>query len=441
MRHILAWVSALATIGAAETAVFDDAHWTWTAPIKIQSDQEGFVRLAVTPEMFDQSQASLNDLRVVDDTGVLVPHIVHWARVTAAERTEWRSVQLLNPTFEPSGYARVTLDFGEPVRKNRVKINQSGENFRRRLLIDGSADNLTFETVLEEGYLFDISLPGAEKYSVDTVAFQVNDFRYLRLTVYTMADDPRRIQITSAAAALIETLPGIEPQPVPTVSGTLSFDSEKKESIYAVDVGYRNLPVVRAIVSASDAYFHRGFELRGRNSPTVRVQLKTETGWDMVEREAPWNPIARGVIYRIQEEDRMHEHVVLEGFNAPYRYFQLRISEGDNPPLAIEDVKMFRNSADVVFKAQPGHTYALVGGNPEAQAPSYDLAQTIKDLGERSLPAAVVGAVTPLSHAPRLEPWTERHRVVIWLALLLAVGVMLCLILSNLRRIRHVPLE
>ena len=56
----------------------------------------------------------------------------------------------------------------------------------------------------ENLWFFDVRLQG-RKFTLDTLTFPRNNFRYLRLTVYNMTDDPRRITIESAKAAFYRT--------------------------------------------------------------------------------------------------------------------------------------------------------------------------------------------------------------------------------------------
>jgi len=58
-------------------AGFDFTGWKWQRSIDVQNSS-GFVHLPIPPEVFNESQTSLNDLRVLDESSSLVPHIIHW---------------------------------------------------------------------------------------------------------------------------------------------------------------------------------------------------------------------------------------------------------------------------------------------------------------------------------------------------------------------------
>ena len=416
------------------SAAFDHAGWAWQRPIEVQA-ASGFVRLPIPPEVFDESQATLDDLRVLDDGNTLVPHVIHWGRVREAQELEWRPARLLNQTYLPGRYARVMVDFGQIVEKNRVMVSLSGENYRRRALLEGSNDSRSWEVVAEDLWLFEVSFQG-QHFKVDTLKFPPNSFRYLRLTVYNMVDDPRRITIESVKAAFSHAEGQKELVPVPVKSMTGSLDEKTNQSTVELDLGFRNLPVASLQLIFGTPYFYRGYELLGRNQAVEKVPRKTETGWDTVERKVPWAFIRRGVVYRTQHQKKVTESLAVESIHAPYRYLQFRIFNGDNPPPQLDGATVFRRDTSLVFEIVPSRTYRLIGGNARARAASYDLAKAVQGVDELKVPAVRLGPSLPLDQKEKLPPWSERHSVIIWAVLILAVSVMLLLIIRSLKSLR-----
>lgn len=421
---------------APALASFDDTDWSWESKIKTAGVSSGFLRLRITPEMFDQSRASLQDLRVLDENRNLVPHLFHWGRVRREQRIEWRAVEVINRTFIPERWVRAILDFGEPVRKNRIKVSLSGQNYRRQARIEGSNDAQNWEIVTEECWLISID-EGGKNFKIDTVDFPLNTFRYLQLTVFNEFYDPQRIEIKSAQGAFYEEVSQSELVPVPVVDSSLSQENKKHETVLLLDLGFRNLPVARLSVTSEDAYFYRGYELLGRNAETEKVRRPKESGWDTFEREVPWQSVQQGILYRIQQDDKVSESGTLSVVNAPYRYLKLRIFNQDNPPLHIDGFSVLRREVSMVFEYESGRTYTLIGGNPKVAAPSYDLVKAVKGLEDRDLPVVQTEPLTPLKHEPPQLPWSERHKFIIWMVLILAVGVMVLLIVRSMKKIRQ----
>ena len=436
MKTLLATLCWL-TVAATAQAGFDSSGWYWQRPMDGQS-LSGFVSLFIPPEVFDESQPSLNDLRVVDENNVLAPHVIHWGRVRETRQQEWKSVRLVNTTFAPGKYSRVTVDFGETGEKNLIQVSLSGQNYRRRALLEGSNESKGWEVVAEDLWLFDVSMEG-QNFKVDILKFPANNFRYLRLTVYNMTDDPRRITIETVKGAFQRIEKEKELLPIPAKQMTTSHREDKKQTNIELDLGFRHLPVVSLQFEIATPYFYRGYELLGRNQIKEKVRRKTETGSDIVEREVPWSFVHRGVLYRIQHKNKTTESLKVENLNAPYRYLKLRILNGDNPPLKIGGVSAHRRETRLMFQAQTGKQYRLVGGNSNAGGADYDLAKAVQGLDELKLPVISLGPPTVIARKEPLAPWSERYSVVIWVVLIIAVIVMVGFIVKNLKKITPSP--
>ncbi|MGD2270414.1 MAG: DUF3999 family protein [Desulfobacterales bacterium] len=433
MKHILVMMIFLATATVTEAA-FDPAGWNWQRPILTRA-KAGFVRLPITPEVLDQSQAGLNDLRVLDSDMNLVPHVIHWGRVQDETFTDWLPAQLLNETFIPEQSASVTMDFGEMIKKNQIRVDLSETNYRRRALLEGGNDGASWEVVAEDLWLFDVSYQG-RNFKLNTLKFPQNNFRYLRLTVYNMADDPRKITIESVQAAFYRVASQRELEDVPVEDLQITNDAETNRSIIDLDLGFRNLPVVIMECAVSTPFFYRGYELYGRNQATEKVRRKTESGWQEIEENVAWKKVHKGVLYRTYYNNKTRASLTFEGFNAPFRYLQLRVFNGDNPPLQLDRVKLFRRHTSLVFQAQAQQTYTLLGGNLSAGPPDFDLAKAVRGVEDFSMPVVQPGTALILQADEQEElPWSERHAGVILVVLIAATGIMAIIIIKSLKGI------
>ena len=102
--------------------------------------------------------------------------------------------------------------------------------------------------------------------------------------------------------------------------------------------------------------------------------------------------------------------------------FTVTVSNGDDPPLAIERVQPQAVEQRVFFEPKGKTSLRLYYGDEKLSAPIYDYAKFFKDdtsdfeaqLGQASANAAFTGR-------PDDRPWSERHKSVLWLAMILAV--------------------
>ena len=93
----------------------------------------------------------------------------------------------------------------------------------------------------------------------------------------------------------------------------------------------------------------------------------------------------------------------------------------------------------LVFREHPETTCQLIYGNSRTPAPEYDLARLTprEDLGRTA--SGELGPRTTNTAQLSPEPWSERHPVVLWLALGVGVAVLGFLALRSLHYLRSSP--
>jgi hypothetical protein len=102
--------------------------------------------------------------------------------------------------------------------------------------------------------------------------------------------------------------------------------------------------------------------------------------------------------------------------------FTVTVSNGDDPPLDIERVLPQAVEQRVYFESKGKSSLRLYYGDEKLDAPVYDYAKFFKEdnaaalaqLGRPEANAAFTGR-------PDDRPWSERHKAVLWVAMILAV--------------------
>jgi hypothetical protein len=133
----------------------------------------------------------------------------------------------------------------------------------------------------------------------------------------------------------------------------------------------------------------------------VTVKQRTAREGESAEQSA-----AVGSIFRLgvpQQLIREHLRVPL-AFTTSAQQQQIHISNDSSPPLAIEQVRVFRRPVWLIFNAVNAGAYRLLTGNLQASRPTYDLARFTSDW--ENLPEAAV----PLSK-PEPTPGYQRRDV------------------------------
>jgi hypothetical protein len=112
---------------------------------------------------------------------------------------------------------------------------------------------------------------------------------------------------------------------------------------------------------------------------------------------------------------------------------RLTIQNGDDTPLALHAIALQMRERQVCFLRRPGTSYVLRYGDPALGGPEYDLSPLQANLANASLSALGPERVlTPKTNGN--IPFTERHPVLLWLALILVVGTLGFVALRSARK-------
>ena len=115
---------------------------------------------------------------------------------------------------------------------------------------------------------------------------------------------------------------------------------------------------------------------------------------------------------------------------------------GSDKPLAIERITAYSPRRHIVFALDPAKKYRLRYGHKGAQMPKYDIGQVYRSSRfEDFIPAHRVSDVNGLKRNPAFKPWvekkpwTETRPVLLWVAMLLALGAFIFLAMQQVKRV------
>jgi hypothetical protein len=354
--------------------------------------------------VYERARPDLGDLRVVDAAGADVPYLLE--RVEDETLLPAQRPRIGNRVFRRGQEAQATLDFGVPTLKSQLTLSLSGDNFRRRVKVEGRArTDPEWATLTDSAYVFAVPRPWPARY--ETVALPENDFPLLRVTVYHGPDDPEESDILDASTRPAERRRPREVTLAPRVSRT--EDAPAHETVLTLDLGARHQPLRGVSLDVADPAFFRGVVVEARlDPPPVR------------EGEAApplaWRYVMESAIYRYEEAGAVRQDLRLN-VSGRERVLRLRIKNRDDRPLAIRGATVFVPVERVAFETPAGGQYRLRYGDPRLAAPTYDLARTGGDaalFAARAQPAALLPPRAIPAAPPPPAPWTERNPVLLW---------------------------
>jgi hypothetical protein len=325
-----------------------------------------------------------------------------------------------NRGWRADGAATAVLDFGRRLGKRRLQLRLSGDNFRRRVAVEGGDDGSAWVTLVDEAWVF--AVPGPEAFRYETVDLPENDFPLLRVVAHPAPDEQVRPAIEDAWAPGDGTPPRAEERLI--VRWSEAQDPKTRETWLTLDLGARHQPFHAIEVDVTDERFFRQARVEARHDP------RTPDGavW--------WEEIGRGALYRLEHEERRRECLRIDA-RGRARALRVRVSNLDDRPLRLRGVGLRVPVERLLFEAERPGRYRLTYGSAARTAPSYDLARTAGDLaawGEGARPARP-GPPRRLAVAGDEDrPWTERHPSLLWGGLLAIVVALGALTYGALRR-------
>jgi hypothetical protein len=209
-----------------------------------------------------------------------------------------------------------------------------------------------------------------------------------------------------------------------------------------------NVPVDRVEFLANPANFSRDVTV------TVTPQKPLEsTGKESADEDPAQEvePITfSGSLLRIHGIHNGHridqEHLSVEAPSYDTRlagrslptHWLVKIDNGDDPPLALQSVRLQMLQRSLCFDAAPGVGYVLRYGDPALTAPRYDYATLFTP--EQDAAHAILGPEQQNpGYQPRPDdrPFTERHPMLLWVCLLVVVFVLGAVMLRSARQIQR----
>ena len=372
--------------------------------------EPGRVAVTLDRDVYETAREDLGDLRVLDAGGAEVPYLLE--RVEQEEARPLLRPRIRNRVFSRGQQAEATLDFGAPTLKSQLTLGLEGDNFRRRVKVEGrSGQDARWSTLTDSAYVCAVPPPFPARY--ETVPLPENNFPLLRVTVYHGPDDPEKIEILDA---FIQPVQRRRPREVPLVPRlTRTEDSSARETILTLDLGARHQPLRGIRVDVADRVFFRGVAVEARVDPPA--------GPGGQGAPLSWRPMAECAIYRYLDAGEPRESLRLD-VTGRERVVRLRIRNRDDRPLAIRGATVLVPVERLAFDAAPGGQYRLRYGDPRLGAPTYDLARTAGDPGLFAARAQEARLLAPRAlpvAPPPPPPWTERNPALLWVGLVAVV--------------------
>ncbi len=392
-------------------------YWEFSKQILIADYSKKAVAIPLDMQVYDSARNDLGDLRVRDSKGVECPYAVIAHNAMNIEQKLPLSVVSKQITGAESV---VTVELKEPLKPfNALKVIPAGNNFARKITVEGSNDNKNWEVIRKGIVIYSFAFQmthhyfeqythevyegyGFGTYSEENLSMQVPEavFKFVRVIVpHDQDKEPVELK-TLEIFKTVQVASREDLSSAPVIKTQTNVGSKSIESI--ADFGFKNIPLSRLDVAVDGSNFFRRVEIEGSN--------------DMKK----WNKLASDVIFSISVDDQIEQKTMIKLNNAGLRYVKITVFNGDNKPIKLASVTGYFLKKYVVMIPEKDVQYKLLYGNPGANAVSYDLGEMIKGKAVDSFGIGSLAVqVRDDKYVPYKEPkpWTEDKPYILWIAM------------------------
>jgi Protein of unknown function (DUF3999) len=379
------------------------SYFKYERPVQLSGSGQQFI--AVDETVWRHARADLGDLRLYAGS-TEVPYSLISERGTLEQQL--KDVPVLQQSTV-AGKAQFLIDMSGLAEYDHVNLKLSSRNFVAHAKVEG-ADDLHAQSwaALSDSILYDLSRENLGGSSM--LRLPRTTYKYLRVTI----DGPvKPAEVQGATSELREEHPPVWRE----VGSTPREEQKGKETIFTFDVPEK-VPAekVHFEVAPTQSNFRRQVEIRNEKDE--------------------W--LGSGEINRIhmvrsgQKIDSEDDDVTFS--ENGQKAIKIIIHNGDDSPLKVTSAQVEQLERRLYFQTPLAGEVKLYYGDEKLERPVYDYAKLF--LRKKAATAAQVGpeaANSAFSARPDDRPWSERHPVVLWVAIVGAVVVLGTIALRSMR--------
>ena len=401
---------SLVLLACVARADFKVQQWRFRRAIEVKHEAKlsGF---DLDSSIYRNSLCHLCDLRIVRDDSE-VPYQIPSPMETAPEASV--PVAILNKSVVPGSGLQAVLRVIGRTEHNRLRLITNEKNFWESVRVETSEDGRNWALVRADAMIFDIARQDRRESDL-TVEYPVSTRPYLRLTILGWRDPAMLIGASLLEIAIPKDIRRDQTKLTPVATE----DQESHATSYSVDIGFSGLAYDELVLSAGQNSFFR----------SARVLTSDDC--------RSWYFAGAGTISRTAE----HDSLTIQFPEQWSRYLKLVIANGDNQPLAINEITLRGIARVLRFPSSARGRYWLYSRNQHAHPPDYDLGMTLS--GHPDISGATLGLPQPNPAFRETEPavpWTDRNRTLLDILLIctaLLIGYVSVKLLLKVRSVEQ----
>ena len=381
----------------------------------------GFYQINITPELSAHVKTDFSDLRVTDQKGKWVPHIIKSSFPHFIE-TAFREFPILKNEITDSGKSVLIIEN----RGTGVIINKKEEKNTNELLLfiknasvgryaslSGSNDNKHWFIVAENILLLK-NYETTENYFVTAVKFSNSDYKYFKLIINNEKADPLNIikagsYFNPVYMPIFYTL--INPAPAfyqKDSSDGKTYIKVKNSMAFHIDK--------ISINAGGSNFFERTANLYVPQNDSMSADIIFDS---------------KAMFIISSKRDNSFDIKKLKE-----KLFYLVIDNKDNPPLKINSIRTEQQINKAITYLEKGKQYYLLADNAAAVKPDYDL-EVFKDSIPENIDTLSVGQLTNIEIIKPVAQKSTTNRLWLWpsiIAAILMLGFLTWKLISDMKK-------
>jgi hypothetical protein len=355
---------------------------------------------------------------VNDKDSIEVPHVVNSNKWDIYTDRSFTNLRIIDKSYESGKFSYATLVLDTNIIYNSVYLNFDPGNFFKDVTLEGSNDNKSWKTIVENEKVFSYYHDAYDNYFRNKIVFEPVSFKYLRIK--TDDSDSPKLNIVSASVPLVKEEYAEENE---YISGTSSRTENKKEKVSYVECVFPR------------AYCITGLDIVIENAAKYRRNVRIES-YNPVNGKEKWIVMAIGFVASGSSNRLFLNNYSHEDFQFKTSRIRLAIENLDNRPLEKIELKPFTRTELIKLKLEKDKKYVLAYGKKEDQLPQYDL-EYFKNSIPLNLKTVELGNEIKIPHSiPEIQKPLVNSKLWIWVAL---VGCVLIIGVFSLKLLKPEP--
>jgi hypothetical protein len=330
-----------------------------------------------------------------------VPHVTSSSNWDVYDRKYFKDLKIIDKSYESGKCSCATLVVDTNLIYTSVYLNFSSSDFFKDATLEGSSDNKTWKTIIENEKLFHYYRDPYDHYYRNKIVFEPVSFKYLRLKLDD--SDSEKLDLFSASIPLVKE-EVLEDGELVESKQTRIEDKQKKQTIVEC--------------SFARSYFITGLQLNVQNEERFRRNVQIEF-FNPVNGKEKWVSFGTGVVSSSSSNkiDLIHYNPDTD-FEFKSAKMRVIIDNLDNQPLGKISIKSFTHEEGIKLKLQKDKKYVLAYGKTKDAQPQYDL-EYFKYAIPLNLSSVELGSEVKIPHvvAPVQQPLIS-NKLWIWVALI-----------------------